>query len=169
MGVRHILQIYPLLSLAAGYAVAKWLAAPGPWWRRAAVGVLVGAAVVESARAHPDYLPYFNALAGDRPERFQGDSDLDWGQDLGRLSRRLRELGVKEVAIAYFGSADLERAGLPRFRRLAPGERASGWVAVSVRYLVMPPRGGTYDWLKPYRPVEVVGKTMRLYRLEDEP
>ena len=42
---------------------------------------------------HPDYLAYFNELAGDEPERILADSDLDWGQDMLRLSARLREVG----------------------------------------------------------------------------
>ena len=96
VGVRYVLHVYPLLSLAAGYAVSEWMVKRGSRARQALVAVLVAAALVESWRAHPDYLPYFNALAGNAPERFQGDSDLDWGQDLGRLSRRLRELGVEE-------------------------------------------------------------------------
>ena len=164
VGVRYVLHVYPLLSLAAGYAVSEWMVKRGSRARQALVAVLVAAALVESWRAHPDYLPYFNALAGNAPERFQGDSDLDWGQDLGRLSRRLRELGVEELAVAYFGTADLDKAGLPRFRELAPGERTSGWIAVSTRYLVMPPSDGAFEWLKQYRPVETVGKTIRLYR-----
>jgi hypothetical protein len=132
--------------------------------------VLGGWAVVESARAHPDYLPYFNALAGGAPERFQGDSDFDWGQDLERLRRRLRERGVEEISIAYFGTADLEHAGLPRFRDLrlrqdAPGE----WVAVSIRLQVIVPRGWSFDWLREYELVETVGKTIRLYRRRPAP
>lgn len=165
MGVRYILQIYPLLSLAAGYVVGEWWGRGGASWRRVAVGLLVAAAGWESVRAHPDYLPYFNPLVGDAPERVLAESDLDWGQDLGRLSRRLRELNVEQVWISYFGSADLDRAGLPPYRKLPAGERVSGWVAVSVRNLVMEPAARANAWLKELRPVEVVGKTIWLYRV----
>ena len=47
--------------------------------------------MIGSLAAHPDYLAYFNALAGDDPERIVVDSDLDWGQDIKRLGQRLRD------------------------------------------------------------------------------
>src|SRR5690348_17469145 len=37
------------------------------------------------------------------------DSDLDWGQDMKRLSARLREVGAREVAFSPFVLDDLER------------------------------------------------------------
>ena len=44
--------------------------------------------------SHPDYIPYFNELAGGHPENILVDSDLDWGQDMNRLGARLREVGA---------------------------------------------------------------------------
>ena len=48
---------------------------------------------------------WFNALAGKQPERVLIDSDLDWGQDLFRLERALRERRLDHVYIAYFGAS----------------------------------------------------------------
>jgi hypothetical protein len=49
---------------------------------------------------------YFNELAGRHPERILITSDLDWGQDLLRLSSTLKEKRVQFVSVAYSGEAD---------------------------------------------------------------
>lgn len=158
LGVRHILSVYLPLAALAGYTLARL---PLP------VAALLGlAAVGESFLSHPDYQASFNALAGQHPERILCESDLDWGQDLHRLSIRLKELGVKQVAIRYFGTAPLDKAGLPEFHVLSPTERAEGWVAVSVRYTTLEAaRTGNYSWLKTYTPVERIGKSIDLYQI----
>ena len=80
----------PLIAMLAGLgAVSLWQAAR---WRVAARAATAAAAIWALAipfAAAPDYLPWFNALAGRQPERVLIDSDLDWGQDLLRLEREL--------------------------------------------------------------------------------
>jgi hypothetical protein len=117
-------------------------------------------------RAHPDYLPYFNQLAGGHPERILLDSDLDWGQDLGRLADTLRSRGVPYVWIAYHGKVDLSRQGLPPFTELPPEQPVTGWVAASLFSLALGEQGGpidSYAWLRPYQPVARVGHSILLY------
>ena len=81
--------------------------------------------------AHPDYLPYFNALAGSNPERIVVDSDLDWGQDLKRLGRRLKELGAPSVAFTPTIYTSFATLGFPpwyptnRMRRSPVGTPSS--------------------------------------------
>ena len=65
-----------------------------------------------SVRAHPDYLPYFNELAGEHPERILVDSDLDSGQDLKRLADTLQARRIPSVWLAYAGSATVTQHGL---------------------------------------------------------
>jgi 4-amino-4-deoxy-L-arabinose transferase-like glycosyltransferase len=167
IGVRHIIVLYPLLAVGAAYAlvaVRAYLGAPAGAVRRglvaAALGVLVLMQATTLIRAWPDYLAYFNVLVAD-PEHVVVDSDLDWGQDLKRLIARLSDLQVPSVALAYSGSADLAREGLPRYVLLKPDERASGWVAVSALARAEAPHH--FDWLAPYPRRERVGKTIDLY------
>jgi len=159
IGLRHILPIYPLLAIAAGYgASALWQSERGRRLKRGVVAFLLAAQLTGSVSAHPDYLSYFNALAGPHPERILVDSDLDWGQDLDRLAELLR----------YFGSADLARHGLPRWRRLQPHERVTGWVAISEFCLALGGYESPYDgyrWLDAYEPERRAGRSIRLYRV----
>ena len=157
LGVRHILSIYPLLAIVAGSA-SRWKTTA------VAVGLLV---VGESVLAHPDYLAHFNLFAGSKPEAILAESDLDWGQDLDRLSRRLKELNAPEVHIKYFGSALLEKAGLPTYWDLNAQTPDKGWVAISVHYLYLEhAKDRSFDWLKRHTPRERIGKSIDLFFIE---
>jgi hypothetical protein len=161
LGVRHILPMFPLLAIAGGYAMVRlWGARTfSSACRVLAVGLLLWLAV-ESAAAHPDYLSYFNQVAGKRPERILVESDLDWGQDLNRLQLVLADLKAPRFSYAIFGTADFQRHHLPPAEELLPGRPVTGWVAVSQHYLQI--HLGDYAWLAPH-PWRYVGKSIRLY------
>jgi hypothetical protein len=169
LGVRHILAIYPLLAVIGGYAMSEFFVLARRTSRAILVLpiMLVAWVVADSWMAHPDYLAYFNQFAGAHPERILVESDLDWGQDLYRLSRRLRELRVDHVSIMYYGSAPLEKAGLPPYSILsADVPTIHGYVAVSVRYLTLEyAKNGSLAWLRDITPLERIGKSIYLYNL----
>jgi hypothetical protein len=168
LGVRHILSVYPLLALLAADVTMRAWRHSRP--AKVLAAVAVAATLAESVQAHPDYLAHFNALAGSHPEKILCESDLDWGQDLDRLSRRLRELKADHVSIAYFGSAPLDRAGLPPYRNIGPEQPISGYIAVSVRYLELEyARNRGFYWLRGVKPVERIGKSIDLFYLESIP
>ncbi len=159
LGVRYILAVYPFLAVVAGGAVA------GLWSRRGfsrflAVS-LIAWSVVSSAACHPDYLSYFNALAGPHPEHVLAECDLDWGQDVNRLSAKLSELGVRRFSFAYFGVIDPRRQNLPPCDLIVRGRPASGWVAISIHELMFSPQN--YSWLRDREPVCRIGHSINLY------
>ncbi|HYC90805.1 MAG TPA: glycosyltransferase family 39 protein [Thermoanaerobaculia bacterium] len=157
IGVRHVLPLYPVLAIVAGYAaVVLWKKS------RVATVVLAGWFFVAGALAHPDYLPYFHELAR-HPEEIATDSNLDWGQDLLRLEREVRERRIGHLYLSYFGSADWRRHAIPA-EELPRDRRVRGWVAISEMQLKF---GNPEDfaWLGQYRPVARVGKSIRLYRI----
>lgn len=176
LGVRHILVIYPFLAIVSGLACA-WLLELMRTRRAAGVALLglLGWHSASVAWAHPDYLSYFNGLAGSEPAAVVTGSDLDWGQDLLRLSQKLKELKVQHLTLGYFGTAIPERHGLPAFTELAPYEPVTGWVAISEHRLrvggqylrrTMKKSTGAFDWLNEYQPVARVGKSIRLYYIK---
>lgn len=164
LGVRHILSIYPLLAIVAGYGVTKlWAVGRPRLIGPVAVSVLVVWHLVSSFLPHPDYLAYFNELANHQPGWFLVDSDLDWGQDLKRLATTLRARGVEEITIAYYGTADLSRHSLPSIRELTADQPTTGWIAISES--ILRTQQGDYAWLVAHEPVAVVGRSIRLYYL----
>ncbi len=162
IGVRHVLIAYPLLAIGAGTAVYSAWQRWEPLLARAAIAALVLWQVATLVYAWPDYLAYFNALAGQHPERILVDSDLDWGgQDLRRLERVLAARGVQQLWLGYKGTADLSREPLPAYTLLKPNQPVSGWVAITM--LTLQENQAGYGWLLRYQPVQRVGKSFDLY------
>lgn len=171
IGVRYMLPFFPLLALTAGIG-AVWL-----WSRqRVAALVLLGWAFFACQAAHPDFLAYFNEIAGSHPERILVDSDLDWGQDMGRLAAELRRRGVTYFHMSCLYTGDDTRLGLPAWDSLEPYQPVKGTVAVSQTmlknygWMVAQQRGRpdlAFAWLDRYQPVARVGKSILLYEIAD--
>jgi hypothetical protein len=172
IGVRHILPIYMALSLLAAAAAVRMMEqAGGRRWILITLACLLLWFAGSSLLSHPDYLAYFNELAGSEPEKILVDSDLDWGQDAKRLAVRLQELGVRELTFAYFAQADYEREhGFPHLlTQLDVMNPSPGWYAVSLTAL-RERRLGLYSsnpnlelWPDRIKPLEKVGKSILLW------
>jgi hypothetical protein len=164
IGIRHVLALYPFLSLlAARGALLLWREAARPRVTRAIATITVCISIYITLRAHPDFLSYFNPLAGAHPERILVDSNLDWGQDLYRLAAVDKRLHMDSLRVAYFGSADLAAVGVPNARVLRRNERVTGWVAASQTMLAGVWVDSAYAWLYKYEPVGRVGHSIVLY------
>lgn len=108
-GHRYILPIYPAMFVLAG-AASSWFV-PRRVVASAAVLLLLILHVVDSLRIRPDYLAYFNLLAGGPAQgwRHLVDSSLDWGQDLPALKLWLeRNADGQPVYLSYFGTGRLD-------------------------------------------------------------
>jgi hypothetical protein len=89
LGYRHILPIVPFFILLATSLVMILLR---QGVGRALGGGLILWLVIGTLVVYPDYLAYFNELAGGPSggHRYLTDSNLDWGQDLKRLAHYLK-------------------------------------------------------------------------------
>jgi hypothetical protein len=167
LGVRIVLTIYPFLAvLAARGVVTAWnRVGTGTTLvvRRTAIVGLLAATLVIPVQVWPDYLAYFNPVAGAKPERVLVDSNLDWGQDLYRLADTVKARHIDSVRVHYFGSSSLAAVGLTNARRLDPNERTTGWVAASETFLAGVWSDTSLRWLARRTPVARIGPSMRLY------
>ena len=106
-------------------------------WRlqgRVALAGLLAWHLLVTSHVHPDYVTYFNELAGRQPQKIlMWGCDYDCGQDVARLARLLGERKIQHVTLGVFGNNDFKRSGLPPFESLDPYQRPKGWVAASVR------------------------------------
>ena len=171
-GIRHVMVVFPLLAVVAGCACGFLWQSPGRWrlLGRSTLVVLLLWQCIASLNAHPDYIAYFNELAGRDPSRvLVTGCDLDCGQDLFRLSRTLHERNISHLNIAVWSSADMSRMNFPAFEIRPPFQPVTGWLAISLRSLRMGDvfhttyPAGAFSWLDGQKPVEQVGKTIRLY------
>ena len=173
-GVRLVLPVFALLALLGAVAAMELWQASGrsvPVRRlaRGTVVATIAAATVVPLRAHPDYLAYFNPIAGDRPELILVDSNLDWGQDLYRLGAVMKRMRIDSIAVAYYGSASLDAAGVRNARLLSAAERPRGWIAASQTMLAGVGGDGAYEWLNELSPVGRVGSSLVLFYVAPRP
>lgn len=185
IGIRHIEPIYIGLSIVAALGLRQLI----QWARTGAIsvlsaGVLVSWLTISVAVHHPDYLAYFNEIAGKTPERILVDSNYDWGQELKLLGRRLHQLDVKEISLASMlgpGYSEPERTylletsyDLPTVKEANPCAPSPGWTALSTtieKSLSWWPDSGYYrgsnmsqPWYEQTAPTDRVGG-MLLYNL----
>ena len=129
-GTRYVIVV-PIFMAVAAAAVTTVRR------RRVAVVVatLVAFVAVSSLRTFPYYLPYGNEAFGGpaATARHLHDSNVDWGQDLGRLADRLRErYPGQPVWLSYKGSGVPAAYGITARDPLSvPPEQVRGLLVVS--------------------------------------
>jgi 4-amino-4-deoxy-L-arabinose transferase-like glycosyltransferase len=164
IGIRHVLPLYAPLSLLAALGLTHiWRTTRGFDFGRVAAAGLAAWLVVAGVRAHPDYLAYFNETASTYPQRVLVDSNLDWGQDLKRLSGYARERGIERIGVLLATTDDISRFGLVAYG-LEPWIKPQGWIAVSHTALAYNNcRSEGFRWLRNYQPVKKIGKGIEVY------
>jgi hypothetical protein len=171
IGMRHILPVYPFLYVGT----AAWLATRANWRPGVAVlAALVALQIAECARIAPDYLAFFNELAGgpgSGPE-YLVDSNIDWGQDVKKLGLWLdAHQGNRRARVFYFGNAQMRYYGIDEMGFPGPLDQ-KGWDEID-EYCVanVTPLEGVYvplSALAPLRlrePVAKIGWSMYVYDL----
>ena len=146
IGLRHILPVFPFAFVLAGASASSRGA------RALAAAAALGGLVVFSppwrpSLIYPDFLGYFNELAGSsRGLTALSDSNIDWGQGLKELKLWLKTRGIAEpINLCYFGTAEPRFYGIPYvnlppgygFAKVAPftAARRPGWLAVGATHL----------------------------------
>lgn len=189
LGVRYAMPVLPLAFIAASAMLVKpdqirvavkrekgrnlgVVVVDDPntekskWTRRGPAFLIVFLFVwqcVEIARAAPHYLSYYNEIAGGVTggPRYLIDSNVDWGQDLPALEKKMKDLGIDEIGLIYFGHANPSWYGI-KWHLYQPGDR---YAAVSVNFLY----GSRYSlsYLAPWRDMPpMIGELRYRYLLE---
>ncbi len=162
LGVRYALFLPMFLAVAAAGVVAVRRR-----WAPAAVIALVAVTALSSLRTFPYYLPYANEAFGGpaQTHRQLHDSNVDWGQDLGRLADRLKQRYPGERAwLVYKGSGVPSAYGIDAADPLAvPPDAVHGLLVVSDSAIAKADdRLGFL--LRTSTPVDEVGHSMTIHR-----
>jgi hypothetical protein len=168
IGYRHILVVPAFLTVATGA-----LAGLRVGGRRIVVAAvaLVFLAGVSTWRVYPSYLAYVSELFGgpDQGYRLVADSNLDWGQDLVRVARYVREEHPGEpIYLLYFGTARPSAYGLDAvdLLKVPPGDLDDlhGIVLASASRLALyeDPR---FDKLRQLKPIGQIGHSILVYQM----
>ncbi|WP_371131974.1 ArnT family glycosyltransferase [Streptomyces sp. cf386] len=161
-GTRYAVFVPMFLAVAGGCVLAVRRR-----WVPVAVGVLVLFVAVSSLRTYPYYLPYSNeAFGGPAKTHLRlHDSNVDWGQDLGRLADRLRERYRDErIWLVYKGSGVPSAYGIRAADpRKVPAGEVRGLLVVSDSS-VAKATGRLAELIDSSRPIDTVGHSITIYR-----
>jgi hypothetical protein len=192
IGVRHLMPIYPFAIILVSGQVVKIYNYLRNYSRNlfygfgALVGVLLFWYLAENIAIYPYYLSYFNQVAGgpSRGYKYVVDSNLDWGQDLVRLSNYVKENNIKKIEVDYFGWADpyyylkdsyiwLNSKKYSSTQDFINHNKSNGWLAVSATFLMGSegtkenPNPVNYkNWLQNIKPVTVIGNSIFIYHIK---
>lgn len=161
-GTRYAVFLPMFLAVAAGCVLTvRWR------WGPVVTAALVAFVGVSSLRTYPYYLPYANEAFGGpaRTHLLLHDSNVDWGQDLGRLADRLRERYRGErIWLVYKGSGVPSYYGIHASDPLTvPAGRVHGLLAVSDSAAAKA-KGRLAELIDSSRPVDEVGHSITIYR-----
>jgi hypothetical protein len=170
VGVRHVLPVYPLVTIAAACSLARWANQPRTAqrnWERWAVAALPASALAVVLLAYPYFICYMNPLAGGTEQGYKHllDSSYDWGQDAIRLKKFLDERGISRIYLSYFGTQaaiDYYRIANDPVSSETAKQIQQGWLVVSVQTLMQP----QWQWLRgSHQPAARVGYTLFVYQI----
>lgn len=176
-GIRWLLPVIPFLTLIAAFGMLMLLR--GNRFAAGFLWVLLAWQVTTSFFAAPHHLAYFNELAGgpDRAREILLDSNLDWGQDLGRLKSYMTAHRISSIQLGYFGHVDPRLYGIQY--TLPPSTPEPGIYAISANYLKGYPYAITYlgpevynvptgawTWLDNYEPIARVGRSIFIFKID---
>ncbi|MEV1063528.1 phospholipid carrier-dependent glycosyltransferase [Streptomyces sp. NPDC050263] len=162
LGTRYAVFLPMFLAVAAGSVLTVRRR-----WTPVAATVLVAFVAVSSLHTFPYYLPYSNeAFGGPAKTHLRlHDSNVDWGQDLGRLAGRLHtRYRGERVWLVYKGSGEPAYYGIHASDPLrAPVRKVRGLLVVSDSAAAKA-KGRLALLLRTSRPVDEVGHSITLYR-----
>lgn len=199
IGVRHILPTFPLIFILVSRQIGKWLNFEDQealLWKDAIrkiisqgwlyilkitfVTFLIIWQIASVIFVYPSFLSYFNESIGGQSKGYiyVTDSNLDWGQDLKRLSQWTNENNINRIFVDYFGGAVPSYYLGNKYRSWSCGMQTNllknQWLAVSATFLQggrgKPALGykdstGCYNWLNDYQPVTTIGNSIFIYHI----
>lgn len=177
IGVRHLLPVYPFMIILIAGQIGR-LQQKIKYFSFITM-VLLGWYIAESILIWPHYLSYFNQLAGGPSGgyRYVVDSNLDWGQDLKRLSDWVEKNNIEEIHLDYFGWSDPAYYLGSKFIWFTTGQyknaedfiakTGGGYVGVSTTFLMNSRQNleTSYVWLEDIEPVAVIGNSIWVWEL----
>lgn len=161
-GVRYAVFAPMFLAVAAAGVVAFRRR-----WAHLVTATLIVCVAVSSLRTFPYYLPYSNeAFGGPSKTHLRlHDSNVDWGQDLGRLADRLRQRYPDErIWLVYKGSGVPSSYGIDASdpRKVSPS-KVHGLLVVSDSS-VAKAEGRLAALIGSSTPIDEVGHSITIYR-----
>jgi len=178
IGFRHLFPILPFMFILISKQIISLLARLKGQMKivlTSIVALLVLWLVAETAFAYPYYLAYFNETIGGSKNgyKYVTDSNVDWGQDLKRLTNWVNENQISKIRVDYFGGGDVEHyLGDKAIIWHANRGQEPGWYAISATFLQnslyykITKGEADYQWLRERQPYAEIGHSILVYKVD---
>ena len=173
IGIRHLMPIYPFIFIFIGYFVSEFYEKYRSVYRTKLftfyflLFTLLAWYFYANILIYPYYMTYFNELAGGPKNgpNLLSDSNIDWGQDMKRLSNWLDEQNITEpIKMEYFWSGYIqpEYYGINFVSLEQNNPNQKGWIAIGTSALQVP----EFNWLQNYQPTKIIGNSLYIYYVQ---
>ena len=170
LGVRHILPIYPFIFIGASSLLnIKTHTKFKKYLFNFSLISLIIYYLFTSLSIFPYSLSYFNEAIGgaENGHKYLLDSNIDWGQDVKRLVKYLKEENIDQCHTCIFGSLDLNyyypgSLTMPDNEEIEKNGIPSGYYAISTGPLFDPNKN--YNWLLKFKPIKQIGYSIKIYK-----
>jgi hypothetical protein len=168
IGIRYLLPVFPLTFVWASRLVPDFLALRSG---KVILIALLAWSAFSCLQSFPNYIPYFNELAGgaSRGAEFLDDSNVDWGQGIKQAAEYVRARRLGRVTMYSFSPLDNPQYyGLPRnlltaeVRDRLIGKRPEPGVYIISAHKVIRMRQVDPAW-RMYTPVDRIGESLWVY------
>ena len=161
IGIRHILIFFPF-----AYIFISQLAQNNNLFVKSAVLVLVLGQAIIGISSFPNYIAYFNQIAGgiEGGRKHLADSNLDWDQDTKRLKLYLQKNNINKIYPSLWDHSSLTYYGI-KYEDL-PKEPIRGVVVISDQWLKIKRPAFDTDWVIRFPPDDIVGTTLYVWRFD---
>jgi len=181
IGLRHLLPVYPFMFMLIARYVVRFFGNHKTKIKNLRRSKLIILAVIilyyltTNLTSFPHYLAYFNEFIGrDNAYKYTVDSNLDWGQDLKRLTTYVEDNNIEHIKVDYFGGSVPEYyLGDKQQKWSSRDGETTGWLAVSAtyfqnsKYYARVHGEQDYTWLDKYEPEAIIGGSILVYNIEE--
>ena len=177
IGFRHLFPILPFMYIL----ISKEIAIFGEKLKKnqrkyfwGIITVLLVWLAAQTAFAYPTYLAYFNELVGGTKNgyKYVTDSNVDWGQELKRLTKWVDDNKIDKIRVDYFGGGDVKHyLGDKAIIWHAHMGQEPGWYAISATFLQnslyykIHEGKPDYEWLRKREPDANIGGSILIYKI----
>jgi len=118
----------------------------------------------------PSFLSYFNEIIGsENGYKYVVDSNVDWGQDLKRLAKFVKNNHINQIKVDYFGSGSPEYyLGDSFIPWQSSRGKTTGWLAISATLYQSSKQypETSYAWLDDYKPEIIIGNSILVFNIK---
>ncbi|MCL5406900.1 MAG: glycosyltransferase family 39 protein [Patescibacteria group bacterium] len=164
IGIRHILVLLPFFYIFISYLVNNQDRS-----LKLILPILISAQVIICILAFPNYIAYFNQIAGGAKGGIKhlSDSNLDWDQNMKRFKKYVQENKIEKVYEDFYNGNSLTYYGINYDD--VPKKPINGVVAISAQWLVVSRDRFDIGWVKKYPPDEIISNGIYIWRFDLKP